>query len=129
MRIFFISWKSRVPFFTNSIFWILNHASNFESSRHDECYIIWFLSYLVIWTCQKYISFSSIFKRFQRFEMLCSKNKIYISHFPKNFIKNIFFPKGRYTYDVHENCLIFKTSHLPVHLQNLSTPLTLDVQF
>ena len=36
--------------------------------------------------------------------------------------------KGRYTYDVHENCLIFKNSQpLSIYVQNFSTPLTLDV--
>ena len=38
--------------------------------------------------------------------------------------------KGRYTYDVHENCLIFKAPHpLSIYIQNSSTLLTLDVQF
>ena len=37
---------------------------------------------------------------------------------------------GRYTYDIHEYCLIFKTpSPLFIYDQNISTPLTLDVQF
>ena len=40
-------------------------------------------------------------------------------------------PLGWYTYDVHENWPIFKTSHRPLSscVQNSSTPLTLDVQF
>ena len=38
--------------------------------------------------------------------------------------------KGGYTYDVHQNCLIFKTPPpLSIHVQNFSTPLTLDNQF
>ena len=38
--------------------------------------------------------------------------------------------KRRYTYAVHENCLIFKTpSSLSIYTQNISTLLTLDVQF
>ena len=40
--------------------------------------------------------------------------------------------KGRYTYDVHENCAIFKTPPPPPlssYVQNSSTLLTLDIQF
>ena len=39
--------------------------------------------------------------------------------------------KERYTYDVHENCPIFKTSRPPFssYVQDSFTPLTLDVQF
>ena len=38
---------------------------------------------------------------------------------------HIFKLKGRYTYDVHENC----PNHLSSYIQNSSTPLTLNVQF
>ena len=38
---------------------------------------------------------------------------------------HIFELKGRYTYDVHENC----PNHLSSYIQNSSTPLTLNVQF
>ena len=35
--------------------------------------------------------------------------------------------KGRHTYDAHENCLIFKTSHSPVHLHpKFCSPLHLQ---
>ena len=38
--------------------------------------------------------------------------------------------RGQYTYDIHGNCLIFKTPHpLSICFQNLSTPLIIDVQF
>ena len=38
--------------------------------------------------------------------------------------------KGQYTHDVHKNCLIFKTPYpLSIYVQNISTPLTSDVQF
>ena len=39
--------------------------------------------------------------------------------------------KGWYTYDVHENCSIFKTPypHFSIYVQNSSTPLTLDIEF
>ena len=40
------------------------------------------------------------------------------------------FNKGWYTYDIHENCPVFKTSTpLSIYVQNSSTPLTLDIQF
>ena len=36
--------------------------------------------------------------------------------------------KGRYTYDVHENCVIFENPQpLSIYVQNFSTLLTLDV--
>ena len=38
--------------------------------------------------------------------------------------------KRRYTYGVHENCLIFNTHHpQSIYVQNISVLLTLDVQF
>ena len=38
--------------------------------------------------------------------------------------------KRRYTYGVHENCLIFNTHHpQSIYVQNISALLTLDVQF
>ena len=43
--------------------------------------------------------------------------------------------RAGYTYDVHENCLIFKTPQpqpprtLSIYAQNFPTPLILDIQF
>ena len=38
--------------------------------------------------------------------------------------------KGRYTYEVHASCLIFKTpAPLSIYVQNCSTSLTVDIQF
>ena len=40
-----------------------------------------------------------------------------------NFEKLLNKDKGRYTYGVHENCLIFKTPQpLPIYVQNFPTP-------
>ena len=79
-----------------------------------------------------YTIFSSRIKHIQ-----CKKSSslVDISYFnkTKGLSGNQFFnknsSKGRYTYDVHENCLIFKIpTPLPFKVQNFSTHLTLDVQ-
>ena len=65
---------------------------------------------------QVYIVFTSCLKQYRSILFLLSTE-----------IANVC--KGGYTYDVRENCPVFKTPPLSSYVRSSSTPLTLDVQF